>query len=284
MKRFALLFSILILLESFIEKDLYILFASKGNKTDYQSLVKEAEKADIILFGELHDNPVNHWLELKLLKDLYKVKGSKLIVGAEMFEADDQIVINEYLLKKISDKTLKEEIKTWNNYKTDYKPLLDFSKEYSLPFIATNIPRRYANMVYSKGFEALDSISPQAKSWIAPLPIFYSDTLRAYREIFKAAGGHGGSNLPKSQAIKDATMAHFINLNYKKGATFLHFHGSYHSNNYQGIYWYLKQLNPTLKILTIASVEQDEIEKLSQENLHLADFIICTPADLTKTY
>ena len=35
------------------------------------------------------------------------------------------------------------------------------------------------------------------------------------------AEGHGGENLPKSQAIKDATMAYFIHKNMKENTKFL---------------------------------------------------------------
>jgi uncharacterized iron-regulated protein len=88
--------------------------------------------------------------------------------------------------------------------------------------------------------------------------------------------------MAKSQAVKDATMAYFI-LKNKKGP-FLHFNGSYHSQNYEGISWYLKKGDPNLKIATIHSVEQDSIDKLEEANKNTADFIICIPTDMTKTY
>ncbi len=265
-------------------KDAYLLYLANGKKTTYQDVLNKAKEADVVLFGELHDNPICHWLQLELAKDLYTVKKEKLVLGAEMFEADDQIAINEYLKGKISEKTFNDEVKLWTNFTTDYKPLLDFAKTNKLPFIATNIPRRYANMVYSKGVEALDSIDVEAKKWIVPLPFAYDENLKCYKEIFENAGGHGGQNLPKSQAIKDATMAHFIVKNYIKGNTFLHFEGAYHSNNHQAIEWYLKQANPNLKVMVISSVEQNDVTALEEENKNLGDFIICTPASLTKTY
>ena len=265
------------------DKMAYQLFDIKGNVTKYEQLLKSAKEADIILFGELHDNPIGHWLQLELTKDLFETKKSNLVLGAEMFEADDQIAINEYLQAKISDRTLKDEVKLWNNYETDYKPLLNFAKVNHLIFVAANIPRRYANLVYNKGIEKLDSIDADAKKWIAPLPMKYDANLKCYKDIFESAGGHGGQNLPKSQAIKDATMAHFILKNWSKGKTFIHYNGSYHSNFHQGIEWYLKQENPGLKIFTIGSTEQLAVDTLSKESIGLADFILCTPETMTKT-
>jgi uncharacterized iron-regulated protein len=286
MKRFLLLAPVAIFL-SFtlkIDKQAYVLFNSKGAKATYDQLLAEAKKADIILFGELHDNPMCHWLQRELTEDLLAEKKSNLVLGAEMFEADDQITLDEYLAGRISDKTLKEEAKLWNNFPTDYKPLLDIAKTNKLRFIACNIPRRYANMVYSKGEKMLDSIDVDAKKWIAPFPIKYDANLKCYKDIYESAGGHGGDNLPKSQAYKDATMAHFILKNWSKGKTFLHYNGAYHSNNHQGIEWYLKQQDPGLKIMVISSAEQKDNSKLEEEAMGTGDFIICTPTTLTKTY
>ncbi len=287
MKKTLLLVSLLSLMSSTVvkfDKQPFTLYTAKGNKANYDQLLVEAKKADIILFGELHDNPICHWLQRELTQDLYVDKKENLVLGAEMFEADDQIALNEYLAGKMSEKTIKEEVKLWTNYATDYKPLLDIAKKNGLKFIACNIPRRYANMVYLKGEKTLDSIDFEAKKWIAPYPIKYDSTLKCYKEIFENAGGHGGQNLPKSQAYKDATMAYFILKNWSKGKTFIHYNGAYHSNNHQAIEWYLKQQNPNLKILVISSVEQKDNLKLEEKAIDSGDFIICTPETLTKTY
>ena len=201
-----------------------------------------------------------------------------------MFEADDQMIINEYLSGKYDYKTFAKEMKLWPNNKTDYQPLMDYALKYQLGFIATNIPRRYANMVYKDGFGPLNSLTDKGRQFIAPLPIAYDKDLPGYQKMVEMAGGHGGENLPKAQAIKDATMAHFILKNWKKGQTFIHYNGTYHSNNFEGISWYLNQEKGGLKIITIAAVEQDQLDSLSAENIGIADFIICTPSTMTKTH
>lgn len=278
-------FFLLQLLCSFtLNKSAYILYTSSGKSTAWEKLLKEAQKADVILFGELHNNPVCHWLQAELTADLFETKGTALKLGAEMLEADDQLVLNEYLSGRMTEKTFKDEAKLWNNYATDYKPLVEFAKKNKLAFIATNIPRRYANLVYSKGTTALDSLDTEARRYMAPLPFPYDAQLKVYKEIFEAAQGHGGENLPKSQAIKDATMAHFIVKNLKAGEQLLHFNGAYHSNHHQGIEWYLKQYRPDLKVLTISSVELKNAEEWNKENDSLADYIIAIPDRMTKTY
>src|SRR5690606_28139935 len=213
------------------DKPAYQLFDSKGKKTTYKKLVKASENSELILFGEYHDNPISHWLQLALTKDLYKTKS--LVLGAEMIERDNQLQLNQYLSGEINQKGLDTLARLWKNHKTDYKPLVDFAKENKLHFVATNIPRRYASMVYRGGFEVLDTLSVNQKEWIAPLPIKYDASLPQYQKMLEMAQGHGGDNLPKAQAIKDATMGYSILENLKPNSVFVHYHGSYHSDFYE---------------------------------------------------
>lgn len=265
----------------------YKLFDKDCDRTDWDDLVDDAMEADIILFGELHNNPICHWLELELTKAVYKEMKDKknFVLGAEMFETDDQLKLDEYLAGIISESNFEKEAKLWNNYKTDYKPLVKFAKDSGLKFIGTNIPRRYAAVVAKKGVPALDSLSPEAKQCYPPAPIEMDLELPAYKKIKEdMKDTHGMPFIVEAQAIKDATMANSILKNFQKGQKFLHYNGSYHSNNFEGMVWFLKKANPKIKILTIASEEEENIDKLSDENKGLADYIIVIPSTMTKTY
>lgn len=184
----------------------------------------------------------------------------------------------------LSAKGLDSNARLWKNYPTDYAPLVNYAKEYKLPFIATNIPRKYASLVAKGGFGKLDSLPAAEKNWIAPLPIAYDAELPGYKKMLEMMGGHGGENLPKAQAIKDATMAWFILQHYVTGSLFIHYNGAYHSDNYEGILWYLKQKQPGLRYGTISTVSQKDISSLLAENKGRADFIICVDEDMTNTY
>lgn len=264
------------------QKPAYVLYNAKGKKVSYKKMIRLLAKKDVVLFGEFHNNPIAHWLELTVAKDLKQKR--ELVFGAEMFEADNQQALTDYLEGRINAKKLDSSARLWNNYKTDYAPLVNFAKEIKAPFIATNIPRRYAALVSKKGFEALDTIPAQAKSWMAPLPMDYDSTLPGYVNMLKMMAGHGSANMPKAQASKDATMAYFILQNLKAGALFLHYNGAYHSDNYDGINWYLKKKKPELNIGTISTVSQKNIKELLAENKGKADFIICVDEDMTTTY
>ena len=96
--------------------------------------------------------------------------------------------------------------------------------------------------------------------------------------------GHGNPDIIKAQASKDATMAYFILKYWKKNHTFLHINGSYHSNNYEGILWYIKEQNSQIKTSTISTVNQEDIHKLNKEFKGLSDYIIVVDKNMTKTY
>jgi len=263
----------------------YQIFNKKGKTVNYGKMLKTLAEADVILFGEQHNDAVNHWLQLQVTKSIHE--NSPVVLGAEMFEADDQVIMDEYLNGLLTEKQFTKEGKMWPNYKTDYKPLLDYAKSNDIRFIATNIPRRYASLVNKKGLGSLDQLTDEAKTWIAPLPIEVDLELPLYKWMIETMGKHSAgdeANIARAQASKDATMAHFILQNMEAGKKFIHYHGSFHSNNFEGIYYYLIKANPNLKIVTIANVSQESLDKLEEDNLATADFVVITPKDGAKTY
>lgn len=284
MKKTALLLSLLLIVVSALAQDkpAYVLYNAQGKKVSYKKMIETLRKKDVLLFGETHNSPISHWLQLEVTRDCQQSR--QLVLGGEMFERDNQASLDLYLQDSITAEALEKQARLWKNYDTDYAPLVNFAKANKLPFIATNVPRRYASAVAKGGFEALDTVPAAQKNWIAPLPILYDAELPGYKNMLEMMGGHGGPNFPKAQAIKDATMAYSILQHYRTGQLFIHYNGSYHSDNYEGIGWYLRQQNPALQQVTITTVSQQDVSKLLPENKGLADFIICADEDMTATY
>jgi hypothetical protein len=306
----ACLFSGITLLSAVAQKPAYRLYREDGKKVKYEKMLETASEADIVLFGEYHTNPISHWLQLELSTDLHNLKGEKLILGAEMFEADNQLILDEYLAGFITEEKFEKEARLWDNYTTDYKPLVLLAKDHELTFVATNIPRRYANMVFKKGVSSLDNLKKEALRYMTPLPLEYDTSLNCYRQLMgggtgpvpEAPGtdsitpgadtvmaskspmaGHGSINLADSQAIKDATMTHFIMEYWKPGNLFVHYNGAYHSDDFESMYWFLKHENPDLNIVTISTVSQKNIDKLNEESMGKAHYIIAVPSTMTRT-
>lgn len=242
-------------------QETYIVYDRNGKEVSLEDIIKLAKDKPLIFFGELHDQSFAHQAEYDLLTGLFERYKQKVVIGMEMFEADVQPIIDEYFLSSINQKSFESESRIWKNYIEDYKPLVEFAKEHQLKLIATNVPRRYANTVYHQGMETLNHLSPYAKQFFPSLPIHVDTTLQIYKEMLDMMPGHSNDNIIYSQALKDATMAHFIQLNNNSGSVFLHINGSYHSKNKQGILTYLNGF-PIQKTITINS----ELAKKEGEN------------------
>ena len=260
----------------------YALFDGNGKKVSHKRFLRALGLADVVLFGELHNNSIAHWLQLEVARDL--AGRGPLVMGAEMVEADDQATLDRYLSGELDAKALDTLAGLWPNYDTDYSPLVDLAKERGLPFIATNVPRRFARAVNRGGFEALDTVPENELAWIAPLPIAFDPELPQYVNMLTMMGDHGSPDMVKAQALKDATMAHFLLQHLPEGSRFLHFNGTYHSDFHEGIGWYLRQARPELKVVTIATVTAEELERLPDEDRDRADIILVVDADVPGSY
>lgn len=281
----------------------YRLYGKDGQPVAYADMVKDLAQQDAVFVGEMHNCPICHWLERRLLQSLHQAcaaegnakKGKKdaapkgLAVGMEMFEADDQLVIDEYFAQQITADRFESEARFWPNYSTDYEPLVDFAYEHRLPLVATNVPRRYANSVKNHGIAFLDSLSDEAKRYLPPLPIPYQANEQATEAFgLMAAMGKGKSSNPEwlsqSQALKDATMAWNTAQWLKKGYQMVHFNGNYHTAAGEGILTYLRHYAPKARCKTIYSVRQEDITALEEDYLGQADYYICVAEDMSTSY
>jgi uncharacterized iron-regulated protein len=262
----------------------YRIFSSSGKAISFEKMAKDLSDEELVLFGELHDNAIAHWLQLELTKRLFQLNGTKLALGAEMFETHQNKYLQQYLVDG-NDKAFRDSTKLWSNYGTDYKPLVDFARTNTLAFFASNVPRKYASMIFKKGPASLDSISAEERLLLCPLPFPFDSTLTQYQELIKMGMEMhaSGINFAKAQAIKDATMAWNITLQLHAGKTVLHYNGSYHSDYHQSICWYVEQYRKGTRLKTISVVTQADLKKLSPEFFDKADYIIVVDEDVTRT-
>lgn len=268
-------------------KPAYQIFDSKGRKVEYSGMLDRLAGADVVFIGETHNCPVAHWMEYEITRDLWQRDSVSFVLGAEMFETDNQLLLDEYVSGLISSDKFESEVKLWDNYPTDYYPLVSFAREKGLKFVATNVPRRYASFVKDNGLEALEGLSVEAKALMAPLPIPY-EASEEDEEMFgfmRMISGHDSdrkSHFADAQALKDATMAWSIASNPARH--FIHYNGNFHSDFFGGIIPYLKAYMPRIKVMTVGCIRQDEIDRLGEESFGRADYLICVPTDMTMTY
>ncbi len=75
----------------------YKIFTSEGKEVSFEKMSKSLQKADVVLFGELHNNSIAHYFQVKVGKSLHADKSKKLIIGAEMFERDQAEILQKYV-------------------------------------------------------------------------------------------------------------------------------------------------------------------------------------------
>ncbi len=260
------------------------MFDGHGKKADFKKILNACLHSDVVFFGEFHDNPIAHWLQLELLSELIESKPNQVQLGFEMLERDQQSLLQAYIDGVLTYEQFADTTKLWVNFETDYLPLVHAAKTHHLPVIATNVPRRYASSLFKKGWSFSDSLSEKEKSWICPLPFDIDSTLSQYRQIKEMSEHMKGMYMLEAQALKDATMAQSIARSLTSNSIFLHINGAFHSDFYQGIAWYLRKSKPGLKMVFISTVSQETINKLDSEHTGRADFIICVPENMTKTH
>ena len=273
------------------DRPAYRLFTAQGQPADYDQMLSQLAQADVVLFGEQHNDPIAHWLELQVAKDLARLKGpGKLVLGMEMFERDVQPLVAQYVAGTLADTAFERQSRPWPNYDTDYRPLLRFARQAQVPVVATNVPRRYAQQVARGSLAVLDKLPADEKKYLTPLPLKVDFDLPGYKNMAAMFGGdgsaHGGGaqHVIEAQALKDATMAYSIASSLGAGQTLLHLNGSYHSDHRDGIVAYLRQGKKALRIKTLSVVTQADLQQLAKENVDLADYVIVVPDDMTKTY
>ncbi|WP_083639114.1 ChaN family lipoprotein [Algoriphagus marinus] len=272
-------------LNALAQGEAYQFFSNDGKKLEFQDVLKRTQKVDITFFGELHNNSLAHWLQLQVLKGM-AANDPELVLAAEFFERDDQLNIDEWFAGKMTEKNFETEAKLWNNYKTDYRPLMQFAKDHNLKFIASNVPRKYASLVSRSGITSLDSLSLEAKSYFARLPFEIDMSMPGY--IAMKDMMHGGPMntdfMVQAQALKDATMAESLFPSISAGHKILHVNGSYHSKDGEGILWYLKKEFPELKMLNIHTVTQDQLDTLNPDYKKSGEIILVLPSDSHESY
>ena len=299
----------------------YRIFDSMGNLSSLQELITEIRNSDVTFLGETHTDTVAHDLEALLLEKSWDDRQS---LSLEMFESDVQFVLNEYMEGLINEEHFLKSARSWKNYESDYRELIEFSKEKGLPVIAANAPRRYVHMVRRLGKGALLSLSEEGKQFLPPLP--YPDASPQYENKFRAimlahqsmmnraSANQKENNLledkdlnpikspeieefnsPHEEAFErmlaaqnlwDSSMAWSIASHLKRNPKnrVIHVNGSFHTDFSLGIPEHLKNYLPRLNLLTVTMVPSLEYPSFRGSMKGLGDYIIITDGTLEPSH
>lgn len=272
----------------------YRVYTGAGSAASFEDIVAAMADVDVVFVGETHDDPTGHALEFDLLSAAYQHHADSvrsIALSLEFFQRDVQPVLDEYLDDLVTERAFLADSRPWPRYETDYRPMVEFAKERSIPVVAANAPRRYTNRVTRLGRESLNDLDAEALATIAPLP--YGQPSEAYRdqwiqtimEVMEmeqmkcgkpivdstasdpgAAHGHQSAhgnmgNQLHSQVLWDATMAYWINdhLVRHSNALVLHMVGAFHVERRTGIPEQLEGYRPGTSSIIVVLQPVDDI-------------------------
>ena len=266
---------------------------STGANIDFDALVSRIASADVVFFGEQHDDPETHRVEFGLLDAIGRT-GRPLILSLEMFERDAQPLLNDYLAGRVSEADFLAKSRPWDRYITDYRPMVELAKAKGWPVIASNIPRPMASAVGRKGLAALDTLTPSERTWAAkdiqcPDDAYkarFMDTMRGHSP--GGAPSSAGDTLPTAaanrfyfaQCAKDETMAEsIVEARNRAGGNplIVHYDGAFHSDYRQGTVDRVRRRATNLRLTVITAVPvTDQTTATLNDHSGRADFIIFT--------
>ena len=274
----------------------------KGKEVKLKDIIKAMKNADVLFFGEEHNDSVGHYLEHTIFRMLHEKYDDKVTLSLEMFDRDVQTIMDEYLKHDIRERNFKKDARVWSNY-GDYRPMVEYAKENALDVVCANASSRYTNLAGRKGQEALMALSDDAKRYIAPLP--YEVASGAYYDkLVSFMGGNphdtsdstkqaqatmhfGGFDLITAQSLWDATMAWSIAsyLSQNEGMKVFQVNGRFHSDEGFAIVTQLKNYRPDLRSLVISSGSEDDFDEPDwSKYVQQGDFIIITDPNVPRTY
>lgn len=260
----------------------------------FDSLAGVLASADVVVFGEQHDDPGTHRAQLALLEALGRRK-SRVVLSLEMFERDVQSQLDDYLMGRVSEADFLSRSRPWPRYATDYRRLVELAKARGWPVVAANVPRPLASAIGRRGLVALDTLTPAQRAHAAadlscPNDAYRTRFLQQMRSHGSGSGAAAapGDSLPTAmaerfylaQCVKDETMAESIVAVWRRageGTTVLHVTGAFHSDFGQGTVDRVRRRASDARVVVITGVPVAD-PRTASDSAHAqrADFLIFT--------
>lgn len=262
--------------------------------SDFEVMLAELARADVVMVGEQHDDPNTHRLEAAILQGLVR-RNVAATVSLEMFERDAQHLLDGYLGGSLSEEEFLKGSRPWPRYASDYKPLVELARVNGWPVIASNVPRTYASAVAKGGLGVLESLPPPERALIAqdvqcPIdPYFerFAETMNSH----PMPGAEKQSPEERratnerfyfAQCIKDETMAESIAREVERKdrlpGPVVHYNGAFHSDFGAGAAQRVRRRLPDRRIVVVTMLPVADIDTVAPEGEELkrADYLVYT--------
>ncbi len=256
---------------------------------DIETMAARAAQADVVFFGEQHDDAGTHRMQRALLEAVAR-RRNDVVLSMEMFERDVQPQLDAYLAGTIDEPTFLKGARPWPNYQRDYRPLLEFARARGWRVVASNVPRPMASAVAKQGLGVVSGLADSTRAWAAAE--FQCPTDDDYFKRFaKVMGGHAAPGLDaatttrryyEAQCVKDETMAESIVR--ARGAAdaaplVIHVNGSFHSDFGDGTAARVSRRLGGLRTMLITGVPVRVLDAIEpKDDRKRADWLVYTLA------
>lgn len=222
---------------------------------DEATLLARINKADVLLLGEVHDNPLHHQQQQKFLKARI-ASGAHPALMMEQLNADSQTALNQALAGSNRDEVVKNvnsliKFTDWELY----SPLLTIAIDNKLPVIAANVSNQQLQPVVWRGYAAYDAGELKRLA----VEEVWNDSRQNFL-LTNMGGAHCGklkdelrAGLTRGQRLRDALMADSAISSIGRGVVAIV--GSSHARRDIGLPLYFAARAPTARIFSVGLVE-----------------------------
>lgn len=262
--------------------------------SDFEAMLAELARADVVMVGEQHDDPNTHRLEAAILQGLVR-RNVDATVSLEMFERDAQQLVDGYLGGSLTEEEFLKGSRPWPRYATDYRPLVELARVKGWPVIASNVPRTYASAVAKGGVAILDALAPSERALIAqdiqcPADAYFE----RFAETMNSHPMPGAENQSAeerrainerfyfAQCVKDETMAESIAREVerkdRRPGPVVHYNGAFHSDFGAGAAERVRRRLPGRRVVVLSMLPVADIDTVAPEGeeLRRADYLVYT--------
>jgi len=175
---------------------------NRGDTLSLGTMVGDLRTADVVVIGEIHDNPDSHLLQYEIIRSLHE-EGIPMAIGLEMFRADDQRTLDAWIAGDMEpDRFIAGFYRNWNVPWPLYRDIFLYAREHRIPLVGLNIPASVSEGVAKNGFS---SLTAEQRARI-PAGVTCNVDPR-YREfIRKAYSGHSAASAGKFERFCEAQL------------------------------------------------------------------------------
>jgi uncharacterized iron-regulated protein len=187
--------------------DLLLYDVARGEEERLSAVLQRLVEKRIILVGEHHTDETHHKAQLTIIRALHE-RGVPLAVGLEMFRADSQGLLDQWVRGEIGEEAFRRAYEeNWGYPWPLYREIFEYARHKKIPLVGLNVPREVTQKVARRGFKSLS----EREKGILPFveckvdPDYMAFIRRAY-----GAHAHGKldfSNFCEAQLVWDKAMA-----------------------------------------------------------------------------